>query len=307
MATEDLASVLFRFDNGATGNLSVGQVCAGHKNDLALEVCGASASVSWRQEQPNELWIGHRDRGNEIVQKDPSLVDRPVRPYTRLPGGHQEGWADAFCNVMRDIYDFIAAGKNPGDPHPPAFATFEDRLPGRPRGGGDPRECEGGWHLDDRMTIRPFAPSFMRVGILTAALQELTPRSVRDANPDRAIEDWLAFAGELGADTIQLSAALHPADTDVPAEAMLDPVANTLDLRSPFDTQRAGRARAACRATGVDVSISATSTTCCTTIRRCGGRSTSSWFVCSMRRCSSASTPCAASSAATCSAAWIRI
>ncbi len=104
------------------------------------------------------------------------------------------------------------------------------------------------------MTIRPFAPSFMRVGILTAALQELTPRSVRDADPDRAIEDWLAFAGELGADTIQLSAALHPADTDVPAEAMLDPVANTLDLRSPFDTQRAGRARAACRATGVDVS-----------------------------------------------------
>src|SRR5678815_2555518 len=83
------------------------------------------------------------------------------------------------------------------------------------------------------MTIRPFKPQFMKVGILTAALQELTPRAVRDADPDRAIEEWLAFARELGVENIQLSAALHPSDTDVPPEAMLDPVANTLDLRRP--------------------------------------------------------------------------
>ena len=61
-----------------------------------------------------------------------------------------------------------------------------------------------------------FDPKFMKVGILTAALQELTPRDVRDADPDRAIEDWIQFAHELGVDTIQLSAALHPADADVP-------------------------------------------------------------------------------------------
>ena len=80
---------------------------------------------------------------------------------------------------------------------------------------------------------------FMKVGVLTAALQELTPREVRDPDPDRAIEDWVAFAQELGADYIQLSAALHPTETDVPPEAMLDPVANTLDLRKPFDKDRA--------------------------------------------------------------------
>ena len=57
---------------------------------------------------------------------------------------------------------------------------------------------------------RAFEPQFMKIGILTAALQELTPRDVRDADPDRAIEDWIAFARELGADHIQLSAALHP-------------------------------------------------------------------------------------------------
>ena len=97
------------------------------------------------------------------------------------------------------------------------------------------------------MEIRAVEPRFMKVGILTAAIQELTPRQVRDRDPDRAIEDWVAFARELDADHIQLSAALHPTETDVPPEAMLDPVANTLDLRQPFDAKRAGcRHHSAC-------------------------------------------------------------
>ena len=125
ITVEDLASVLVRFDNGAKGSFSVGQVCAGHKNDLVIEVCGATSSVAWRQEQQNELWFGHRNRANEVLQKDPSLVSGTARPYARLPGGHQEAWADAFCNVMRDAYAAIAAG--PPYPRPsPLVATFED-------------------------------------------------------------------------------------------------------------------------------------------------------------------------------------
>ncbi len=123
---EDLASVLLRFDNGAKGAFSVGQVCAGHKNDLEIEICGSKASLKWRQEHQNELLIGHRDKPNEILQKDPSLIDREAGRYAHLPGGHQEAWADAFANVMRDIYGFIAEGRKASDPHPPAFATFED-------------------------------------------------------------------------------------------------------------------------------------------------------------------------------------
>jgi predicted dehydrogenase len=124
---EDLASVLVRFDNGARGSFSVGQVCGGHKNDLVLEVCGAKASLRWRQEDQNELWIGHRDRANEILQKDPLLLDERVRGYAHLPGGHQESWADAFFNVIREIYTCVAAGP----PYPalsPIVATFEDGL-----------------------------------------------------------------------------------------------------------------------------------------------------------------------------------
>ena len=102
--------------------------------------------------------------------------------------------------------------------------------------------------------MKPFVPKFMKVGILTAALQELTPREIRDSDPDRAIEDWLEFACELGAGYIQLSAALHPSHADVPPDAMLDPVANTLDLRQPFDATRARRVESAIKATGIGLS-----------------------------------------------------
>src|SRR5881409_1193316 len=104
------------------------------------------------------------------------------------------------------------------------------------------------------MPIKSFDPKFMKVGVLTAALQELTPRDIRDEDPDRAVEDWLDFARELGVDCIQLSAALHPSEADVPPEAMLDPVANTLDLRKPFDKARARRVEAAMKATGIGLS-----------------------------------------------------
>jgi len=104
------------------------------------------------------------------------------------------------------------------------------------------------------MSVKPFRPQYMKIGVLTAALQELTPRAVRDPDPDKAIEEWVAFARELGADYIQLSAALHPSESDVPAEAMLDPVANTLDLRKPFDKERAKRTQAALAASKIGIS-----------------------------------------------------
>jgi sugar phosphate isomerase/epimerase len=99
-----------------------------------------------------------------------------------------------------------------------------------------------------------FRPRPMKLSILTAALQELTPRARREADPDLAIEEWLAFAAEIGAPNIELSCALHPTQSDVPPEALLDPVANTLDLRKPFTAARAARVESAMRSTGVGLS-----------------------------------------------------
>ena len=102
--------------------------------------------------------------------------------------------------------------------------------------------------------IAEFRPRAMKLSILTAALQELTPRERRDADPDLAIEEWLRFARQIGCPNIQLSAALHPSESDVPAAALLDPVANTLDLRQPFSAGRAARIERAMQSARVGLS-----------------------------------------------------
>jgi predicted dehydrogenase len=120
---EDLASVLLRFDDGARGSLKVGQVLPGHKNDLQLEVNGRIASLLWKQEQQNELWIGRYDADNSVLVKDPSLMKPAAAAYAQLPAGHQESWADAFRNVIADIYKVIRGNAA----HPPAtLCTFAD-------------------------------------------------------------------------------------------------------------------------------------------------------------------------------------
>jgi predicted dehydrogenase len=124
--SEDLATILVRFDGGAKGSVSVGQVCAGHKNDLWFEANGRRASLRWLQERQNELWIGRREAANEVLPKDPALLLPAARAYTHLPGGHQEAWADAFFNVLRDVYGAIVKKQGMGGDRPPAFATFED-------------------------------------------------------------------------------------------------------------------------------------------------------------------------------------
>jgi predicted dehydrogenase len=124
---DDLASVLVQFENGARGVFSVGQVCPGHKNDLQVEVNGTTGSVKWIQERPNEMWFGYRDKMNGHMLRDASLFDESVGKYISLPAGHNEGWADAFKNLMRNIYTFIADDLNPvKDAGKIDFATFED-------------------------------------------------------------------------------------------------------------------------------------------------------------------------------------
>ena len=102
--------------------------------------------------------------------------------------------------------------------------------------------------------IQQFNPKAMKLSVLTAALRGLVPTDRREADPDLEVEAWLAFAREIGSPYIQLSCALHPDESDIPAEAMLDPVANTLDLRRPVDRMRTARIESAIRSTGTGLS-----------------------------------------------------
>ena len=121
--TEDVAVILFKFENGALGNVSLSQVSAGRKNYFWFEFSGSKSSFRWDQENPNELWIGYRDQPNQILPKDPSLFHPEARQLTGFPGGHAEGYPDTFMQVFRQFYGAIASGKVPATGE---FATFED-------------------------------------------------------------------------------------------------------------------------------------------------------------------------------------
>lgn len=121
IGTEDYASILLEFDSGAHGVMTVNQCAAGRKNRLFYEINGSKCGLSWDQEKPNELWVGHRDRPNEVLMKDPSLLYPEVREYAHYPGGHNEAYPDGPKNLFRNVYGFIAGNRKGGD-----FATFLD-------------------------------------------------------------------------------------------------------------------------------------------------------------------------------------
>jgi predicted dehydrogenase len=116
--TEDFGAVIFRMGARTRGSVTASQVSAGRKNCLSIEIYGTRSSVAWNQERPDELWAGHRDDGNQVFVKDPSLLKPAARTYADLPGGHSEGYNDTFEQVFRRFYASIRTG---GAPEYPQF------------------------------------------------------------------------------------------------------------------------------------------------------------------------------------------
>jgi predicted dehydrogenase len=114
--TEDFGAVVFRMGTRTRGCMTASQVSAGRKNGLSIEIYGSKSSVAWNQERPDELWQGHRDVGNEIFVKDPSLLKPGARSYADLPGGHSEGYDDTFKQVFRRFYASMAKADAPEYP-----------------------------------------------------------------------------------------------------------------------------------------------------------------------------------------------
>ncbi|MBI1918048.1 MAG: Gfo/Idh/MocA family oxidoreductase [Planctomycetes bacterium] len=121
--TEDYGSVLLRFRGGATGAFTVSQVTAGRKNCLRFEVAGSKGALAWDSERPNEMWLGHRDRPNELLLRDPALLSEGVRRFANYPGGHNEGFPDTFKQLFRAVYEYIEDGDWQA---PRPFPTFAD-------------------------------------------------------------------------------------------------------------------------------------------------------------------------------------
>ena len=128
ISTEDYASILLHFENGARGVLTVSQVSAGRKNRLYYEINGSKSSIAFESERPNELWIGHRDRPNELLLKDPSLLSDEARKTASYPGGHNEGFPDTFKQIFANIYAYIRQGNFDAEPNFPTFADGHYEL-----------------------------------------------------------------------------------------------------------------------------------------------------------------------------------
>ena len=113
--TEDYGAVLLRFDGGQRGVFLVSQVSAGQKNRLWFEIDGSKSSLAWDQENPNDLWLGHRDKPNEILPKDPGLMAESAKRFAHYPGGHPEGYPDGLKNLLDNVYQDIRNGTQDGE------------------------------------------------------------------------------------------------------------------------------------------------------------------------------------------------
>lgn len=96
---DDDGAVLLRFDNGARGVLMASQVSAGEENDLRLRVYGEKGGLDWRQQEPNTLWLKWHDRPTEMLRTGGSYLGSLAAANTRTPGGHPEGYLEAFANI----------------------------------------------------------------------------------------------------------------------------------------------------------------------------------------------------------------
>ena len=121
VGTEDYATVLVELESGAHGAFTVSQVSAGRKNRLYFEIDGSKCALAWDQEQPNELWIGYREKANELLMKDPSLLKPEARRYAHFPGGHPEAYPEGPRNLFEDFYRYVL-----GDLKEVKHSTFQD-------------------------------------------------------------------------------------------------------------------------------------------------------------------------------------
>ncbi|HEY8871121.1 MAG TPA: Gfo/Idh/MocA family oxidoreductase [Candidatus Limnocylindrales bacterium] len=128
MGTEDTATILLRFANGARGSVAVSQISPGRKNSLQWEIDGSEAAAAWDSETPDHLWIGHRDRPNEVLLRNPALMGAAGRAAAALPGGHVEGFGDTFGALFRAIYADVAAGGPSSDAPYATFVAGHDEM-----------------------------------------------------------------------------------------------------------------------------------------------------------------------------------
>jgi predicted dehydrogenase len=128
MASDDAAGILLRFEDGARGAVTISQVSAGQKNSLRYEIAASGSALRWFSAEPDDLFIGHRGRPNEILSRDAGLYAPAAADLVGYPGGHVEGFPDTFRALFSKVYADVAAGRPAEAPAYPTFADGHDAV-----------------------------------------------------------------------------------------------------------------------------------------------------------------------------------
>ncbi len=129
---DDDGNVLLHFDNGAKGVLHASQICAGEENNLNIRIYGTKAGLQWFQMEPNSLIVKWLDKPTEILRTGVGKLYPEATAHTRIPGGHPEGYLEAFACIYRNFAYCVRArleGKEV-DPIYQDFPTVGDGVRG---------------------------------------------------------------------------------------------------------------------------------------------------------------------------------
>ena len=134
-AVDDNAQVLLRYANGARGAIWASQVAPGHLNDLQLRVYGSRGGLAWSQEHPNQLRYTPLGQPTQILERAGAQFDAAGARVARIPGGHPEGYLEAFASLYSEIAQHLRAARKGGrKAHQPDrachFPTITDGLRG---------------------------------------------------------------------------------------------------------------------------------------------------------------------------------
>ena len=108
-ALDDDGAVLLKFNNGATGVLMATQVAAGEENNLAIRIYGEQGGLEWHQQEPNSLLLKWYDKPMETLRAGSGYLSDIAKHNCRTPGGHPEGYLEAFANLYKNFSLTLAA------------------------------------------------------------------------------------------------------------------------------------------------------------------------------------------------------
>ncbi len=115
---DDDGAMLLKFDNGASGVLIASQVAAGEENNLRIRIYGEKGGLEWGQQEPNTLIVKWPNAPAQVYRTGNDYLSDVSKINTRTPGGHPEGYLEAFANIYKNFILTLAAKLDGTQPDP---------------------------------------------------------------------------------------------------------------------------------------------------------------------------------------------